>query len=89
MDKSLGRLDNIKECIKIILRTTENLSTLLKEETNKERQNELSKLVYSLAKANQNLAKFLKEKLPEYSKSDEIDTKFEQIMRTLEENGKS
>jgi len=89
MDKSLKRFDDIKECIKIILRTTENLLILLKKETNKERQNELSKLVYSLAKANQNLANFLKEKLPEYLKSDEIDAKFEQIMKTLKENGKS
>jgi len=89
VNKSLGRFDNIRECIEIILRATENLSSLVKEETNKNRQNELAKLIYDLAEANRNLANFLKEKLPEYSKSNEIDSKFEQIMRTLEENGKS
>jgi len=87
--KSLIRFDNIKECIEIILRATENLTILIKEETNKNRQNELSELVYNLAKANQALANFLKEKLPDYQESDEIDMRFNQIIKSLEKNGKS
>jgi len=83
MNQSLQRFDNLKECVKIVLKATENLSVLMKEETNRKRRNELSELILNLARANQGLAHFLKEKLPDYCKSDEIDIKFNQIMKDL------